>query len=355
MKSVDVGSMPFQGDHERLDRGAGEEADRDYFEETILAYFIGKLEAGLDVATYPQLRDMCKMFLEAIDGLAKVDGRYAAIDHLKPRLKGIPEVDAITRHAKEVYDATGRIYSMRVCITGPYTLSTLLLRPDEGQILELAEALTTIAEGSLQGTRYGGVEVLVVEEPILGVVDDARLDYRGGWYETLLEAWDRILYPASCRGILCGIHLHSTSNNIFWSIDRLNIIELGAEDPLFASEKTPNLLRVHDKALKASICVTDVDRLAAKAAQSIEPYSRLPGQEGLGRLWADITRGRADPAVLLEDRETISKRLSSIVERIGRENLPYAGPECGLKGFITLENALTLLKRCSEVVKAREE
>jgi len=355
MKSVDVGSLPFQGDEEALKKGAEGGEEQTYFERVVVDYFVRKLKAGLDVATYPQLRDMCYMFLDELDGLIKVEGKYAQLEAIKPKRKSIPEVDAVFKHSKEIYEETGRSFSMRVCITGPYTLASFIIEPTPEQVLSLADALSQIAEGSLQQSRYGNVEVLCLEEPLFGVVDDPRLDYAGEWSETLLKAWDKIFYAASTRGVVCAMHLHSTSNRIFWDLDRLDVIEAEADDQIFSSKKTRNLLERYGKRLKASICSTNLNKLAEKAADRIPRYCSLTKEQRAGQIWADIKRGREDPTILLESEDEIRSRLKQIVSLVGLENVPYAGPECGLKGFFSLDLALLYLKRCSDVVKGFAE
>jgi len=351
MESVDVGSLPFQGDSEALRRGAEGEADQEYFEKIVVEYYVRKLKAGLDVATYPQLRDMCTMFLDDLYGLIKVENRYAVVETIKPKRKSIAEVHAIFKHSKEIFEEVGRSFKMRVCLTGPYTLASYLIEPDVEQIVSLGEALHKIAEGSLLRDRYGCVAMLCIEEPLLGVVDDPRLDYGGGWGEALLKGWNRVFSAASAQGIVCAIHLHSTSNRIFWDADRLEVIETESDDPILSSEKTRSLLEKYDKRLKASICITDTNKLAEKAAEHSPRYNSLPKEERIGQIWADIKRGKEDPSILLESEEEIQSRLKQIVALIGKENIPYAGPECGLKGFFNIDTALRYLKRCGDVVK----
>ena len=355
MKSVDVGSLPFQGNVEALKRGAEGGEEQTYFERVVVDYFVRKLRAGLDVATYPQLRDMCYMFLDELDGLIKVEGKYAPLEAIKPKRKSIPEVDALFKHSKEIYEEIGKSFSMRVCITGPYTLASFIIEPTPEQILSLADALYQIAVGSLQQSRYGSVEMLCVEEPLFGVVDDPRLDYAGEWSEALLKAWDKIFYAASRRGVVCAMHLHSTSNKIFWDLSRLDVIEAEADDPIYRSERTRSLLERYGKRLKASICSTNLNKLAEKAADRIPRYTGLTKEQRLGQIWADIKRGKEDPTILLESEDEIRSRLKQIVSLVGLENVPYAGPECGLKGFFSVDLALLYLRRCSEVVKGFAE
>ena len=50
------------------------------------------------------------------------------------------------------------------------------------------------------------------------------------------------------------------------------------------------------------------------------------------------------------DAEAMKKRVTDVVERFGEERILYAGPECGLKGYPTYNNALECLKRISAAV-----
>ena len=48
----------------------------------------------------------------------------------------------------------------------------------------------------------------------------------------------------------------------------------------------------------------------------------------------------------------MKNRLKKIIETFGTEKVPYAGPECGLKGFPTYNCAIEYLKRVSEAAKS---
>ncbi len=54
----------------------------------------------------------------------------------------------------------------------------------------------------------------------------------------------------------------------------------------------------------------------------------------------------------LEELEQIKKRLADIIGFFGENRVPYAGPECGLKGFPTYQSAIECLKRVAKAAKS---
>jgi len=60
------------------------------------------------------------------------------------------------------------------------------------------------------------------------------------------------------------LHLHSTSDGLFWELENLDGVESHVEDPLYSSPETPRLLERRDKFLKVSVARTDFDRLVER-------------------------------------------------------------------------------------------
>ena len=54
--------------------------------------------------------------------------------------------------------------------------------------------------------------------------------------------------------------------------------------------------------------------------------------------------------IFIEEAGLMAKRLGAIVEEFGPENVPYAGPECGMGGWPAYEHAMEGLRRTSEAV-----
>ena len=104
-----------------------------------------------------------------------------------------------------------------------------------------------------------------------------------------------------------------------------------------------------DKFIKASIAVTDFDALIRKrSTQGVERMDESALNEKVAEAWKGIRKGLTEPLEFLEGVEQMRGRLRTIISRFGEERVPYAGPECALRSFPTLESALELLRRVSE-------
>ena len=163
------------------------------------------------------------------------------------------------------------------------------------------------------------------------------------------SAWETIFHVAASRGVETSMHLHDTSDDIFWDVEHLDVVESHVGDPLYDLEATRRRLEETDKRLRASVSVTLFDNL-------IDAHLRREGFDGdvqqrVGEVWTDIRLGRVDPMLFLEDTDLLNRRLTKVVERFGSERIPYVGPECGLSSFPTYETAMECLRRVSEVVR----
>ncbi|MFQ6065404.1 MAG: hypothetical protein ACE5L6_08010 [Candidatus Bathyarchaeia archaeon] len=364
IRSCDVGSLPLINDERRFLEGATSperltnESVR-YFEKKVTEAFVHKIEAGIDVPSYPQFRDMNQMFLEMIDGVRKDDGGYMETEVLSlPTDKNrIPEVSAIEKSSRAIYERLGEPFKLRVCVTGPYTLSSLFVYQDSGIFTRLGNVISQIAENSVFNGKYGGVALVVVDEPTFGLLDDPLIDRGSEGRENLRKAWDSILHKAKSKGTQTCLHLHNTADSLFWEIESLNIIESHVKDPLYHMKRTRELLESADKFIKASICITDFDRLINNriVANSKQELDELSVNQRVAEVWKDIAHKRLDPKILLEEEKTMERRLIKTIESFGAERVPYAGPECGLRSFPSYEAALECLRRVSKTVKKLQD
>ena len=363
LRTYDVGSLPLRVEEATIREGArksqtvlslvgvSDEASR-VFESEVVNAFLDKLRAGMDVPNYPQFRDMNEMFFELIRGIEKGEGGYVALrtPSAKPG-STIPEVDALRRNASRIRDEVGvERVRVKACVTGPYTLASFFQAKTPKLFEDLGSVLSDIVSGTLFNTSHGEVSLLCIDEPVIGFLNDPLLDYGSEGREALRKAWDDIYRVAASRGVETSMHLHDTSDDLFWDVEHLGIVESHVEDPLYSQETTKRRLEETDKRLKASIAITLFDRL-------IEAHLRRLGrkgdlQQGIGEVWDDIRRGRVEPLVFLDRPGLLKKRLGSVVERFGSERVPYAGPECGLGSWPTYDSAIICLSRVSEVVKA---
>ncbi|MCJ7574205.1 hypothetical protein MUO93_08080 [Candidatus Bathyarchaeota archaeon] len=355
--STDVGSLPPRVAPSNLREGARKtqtverflprkpgEDPLGVFEREVVSAFIDKLRAGIEVPNYPQFRDMNEMILEMLLGITRTGSGYIATQKVYARSGStIPEVSILKQSISKIRETVNLDkVPMRICITGPYTLSSSFSKANPELLRGLGEALADIASRSIFSVREGEVTLLSIDEPVLGFLNDPLLDRGSEGREVLIHTLEQICATASSRKVETMLHLHNTSENLFWEVEHLNIIEPHVDDPLYRQENTKKLLDEADKRLKASISVTRFDDLIrAKTAH----------EEDLGNIWTDIRRGKIKPENYLEDIRTMVKRLRAMEKTFGAERISYAGPECGLQGFPSYDCAMECLRRTAGAVK----
>ncbi len=342
METYDVGSLPVPGDERRLEEGrrkyakeGGEEAE--YFERLVVSSFLDKIRCGIDLPNYPQFSDMISSFLEPLRGVRRKGEGYVLEEEpsLRPGEEVLPEVRALLRNSGELGE--GR---MKVCVTGPYTLASLFPGWDESLFTLLSRPLAELVSHNLPRGRGLRVELLSLDEPVFGV-DDPRLDRGSEGREVLLKAWEEVLGAARRKGVRTSLHLHRTSDGLFWELQNLEVVESHVDDPLYSSPDTLRLLERKDKFLKVSVARTDFDLLVE---------GKVGTGEKVGEVWRGIREGRVRAEEYLEEEEEMGLRLRKAVEKFG-ERVVYAGPECGLRGFPTYESALECLRRVARAAK----
>jgi 5-methyltetrahydropteroyltriglutamate--homocysteine methyltransferase len=361
-RSCDVGSLPFIGDSKKFVEGANRfslyPADKscEFFEKKVLEASLDKIRVGIDVPNYPQFRDMNEMFLSMIDGIERINGGYleTKIPSVKTDKSRIPEVMVIEKHSQRIQEKKGAAFEMRICVTGPYTLSSFFPYKSEDIFIRLGNVISQIVENSIFNDKHGRVGLVSVDEPVFGLQDDALIDFGSEGRENLRRAWESIFHKVKSKNAQTLMHLHSTVDELFWDIDSLEIIESHVDDPLQQTKKTKETLESKDKFLKVSIAVSEFDSLIRKRilSNSHEKLTEISVNEKIAEAWTSINRGEISPESFLEDVDVMKMRLAKMVDRFGIERVPYAGPECGLKGFPTYESALECLRRVSSAIES---
>lgn len=360
VESCDVGSLPFVGDLKRFSEGASSYGhlvndSTVFFEKMTVHGLLDKAGAGIEVPNYPQYRDMARMFFDMLDGVEKVDGGYIEMDALaaKDGNGTIPEVQAIENNCRRINERLGKPFKLRICVTGPYTLSSLFIHKDQETFTRLGKPLAEIAGKNVFCNKHGGVVLVAIDEPVFGLVDDPLLDRGCEARENLLRAWQTIMQTIASKGAKPCLHLHNTSNELFWEVDSLKVIEPPTQDLLYQTERTKERLEATDKFLKASIGVTDFDQLIRNGvtATSKQNMNKTNICESVAEVWKGLADGRFDPTAFLEDIKLMKNRLVQAVQRFGTERVPYAGPECGLRSFPTYDCAIESLRRVSNAIK----
>jgi 5-methyltetrahydropteroyltriglutamate--homocysteine methyltransferase len=358
--SYDVGSLPLRVEESVIWEGArrsgsflslvsGSDA-ADVFEKEVVEGFVDKVKAGIDVPNYPQFRDMNEMYFELIRGIEKGPDGYMALERpsAKPNAP-VPEIEAIRKNASKIRDLTGldRI-RLKVCVTGPYTLASFFPAKNASLFKDLGSALSDIVSQSLFDSRNGEVSLICIDEPVLGFLNDPLLDYGSNGRENLIKAWDGICRAAVSKGAETSMHLHDTSDDIFWDVDALQLAESHVGDPLYTLDSTKKRLEETGKRLKATIAMTLFDTLIEAHLKSQGVSEGL--QQKVGDTWTEIRREKVDPMIFIEEAGLMAKRLDVIVEEFGPENVPYAGPECGMSSWPGYEYAMEGLRRISKAV-----
>lgn len=283
--------------------------------------FRKKLEAGLDVANYPQHCDMYRQFADAIH--KAMEGGTYTVDE---REAVIPEVHVIAREAKTICEEVGiEKIALRVCVTGPMELylrevGTTLYRD---VLFMLAETVRNFARTSIISTKYLETKVVSIDEPSFGF-QEIHADQ-----ESLLEALERAL---DFRGVVKQIHLHSPSRiPCLLGVKNLDVVSLEyAASPKNIEYVSKVMLEKADKQIRVGISRTDIDNIMAELHQ----------------------KGIIKPGIeqLTEDKEIIRRRYIKAKEKYG-ERLAFTGPDCGLGGWPNQEAAQNLLKKTVEAVK----
>jgi 5-methyltetrahydropteroyltriglutamate--homocysteine methyltransferase len=360
VNSCDVGSLPFVGDLNRFLEGASNYGrvindSTQFFEKILVRSFLNKVEAGIDVPNYPQYRDMTQMFFEAIEGVAKVNGTYVETAELtlEEGMGAIPEVSAIQNSSREIYEKLGQPFQLRICITGPYTMSSLFAVKNKGIFTRLGNVLTQIIESNIFSSKHGKVSLVSVDEPAFGFIDDPLLDRGSIGRENLLKAWESMMQGIRTKGAQTCLHLHNTSDELFWEVKGLSMIESHVYDPFYEAERTKERLESMDKSVKASVAVTDFDQLIRSniIAQPGQKLRDSETNEKIAGIWKSLNKNQIDPTIFVEKASLMKERLSRIISLFGENRVPYAGPECGFRSFPTYESALECLRRVSKTVK----
>lgn len=365
IRSCDVGSLPLVGDSKTFVEGArrftlySADESAEFFEKKVLEGLLDKIRVGIDVPNYPQFRDMNEMFLLMMDGVERIDGGYLAtkIPSLKVDKSRIPEVMVIEKNSQTIQEKKGAAFEVRICVTGPYTLSSVFPYKRTDIFLRLGNVISQIVENSIFNNKHGRVSLVSVDEPVFGLQDDSLIDFGSEGRENLRRAWESIFHKIKSKNAQTLMHLHSTVDELFWDIDSLEIIESHVDDPINQRKNTKEKLESTDKFLKGSIAVSNFDNLIRQniVSNSREKLTEVAVNEKIGEVWKSINREGTDPEIFLEDVDVMKRRLAKIVDRFGVDRVPYAGPECGPKGFPTYESALECLRRVSSATESFEK
>ena len=360
IQSCDVGSLPFFGSLDAFARGAEHfEAGRNdehavFFEKSVVNGFFDKLAAGVDLPNFPQFRDMNEMFLAMIAGVERLKEGYIETEklRLKPGKGCLPEVLAIKKNANELNERLKKPFLMKICVTGPYTLASLFPYRTSESFSRLGDVISQIVDANVFCEKSGRVGFVSVDEPLFGLVDDPLIDHGSSGRENLFKAWSSIFSSARARKAVTCLHLHNTADDLFWAVKTLDVVESHVDDPLYLMDETKRRLERENKVLKASVCVTDFDKLIRENLKASSPtLNDLALDKAVAEAWRKLQKNAIVPEVFLDAPEVMKRRAEQIIAKFEPERVPYLGPECGLRGFPAYASAIECLRRVAEVKK----
>jgi 5-methyltetrahydropteroyltriglutamate--homocysteine methyltransferase len=308
----DIGSFP-------LPKGVRlQSLSRDQYLDLVRDVLAQKSCAGVEVPTYPQFRDMIRMFMDEIEDPAQTESPYL----IKKEHARIMELEAVP--AGE---------NMRVCVTGPVELYISAFGathyPDILKIL--AKSVSRFLSLALE---EGKMSVASLDEPSLGLNSNIVFSE-----DEILDALQ--IASAPCLGMDCEVHLHSPLYaEACARVPGIRIVGIeSAAHPDYLQLIDKMVLEETDSYLRAGIARTDILSMSA----------RLNEQLGIN-LWQDMPRLERE-ILELESPQVMRKRLDKVYAQFG-DRLRATGPDCGLGSWPSQDLAGRLLTNCAAAVRS---
>jgi 5-methyltetrahydropteroyltriglutamate--homocysteine methyltransferase len=307
----DIGSFPLPGGV----KTAG--LSREGYLDLVGSVLAIKRRAGVECPTYPQLRDMIRMFMDEIENPDQADSPYL----IKTEHARIRELEAVSPGE-----------NVRVCVTGPLELylSAFGATAYSDILCSLAESVARFLE---KAGDMGKMSVASIDEPSLGMNSNIVFSE-----EEIIEALEIASRP--CRGMDCEVHLHSPLYaEICARVSGISIVGIeSASHPDYLELVDKKMLEETDSFIRAGIARTDILSMSAQL------------NERLGiNLWQDMPRLEQE-IMEMESTAVMKKRLEKAYGRFG-ERLRATGPDCGLGSWPSQDLAARLLENCASAVR----
>jgi len=307
----DIGSFPLPGGV----KTAG--LSREGYLDLVGSVLAIKRRAGVECPTYPQLRDMIRMFMDEIENPDQADSPYL----IKTEHARIRELEAVSPGE-----------NVRVCVTGPLELylSAFGATAYSDILCSLAESVARFLE---KAGDMGKMSVASIDEPSLGMNSNIVFSE-----EEIIEALEIASRP--CRGMDCEVHLHSPLYaEICARVSGISIVGIeSASHPDYLELVDKKMLEETDSFIRAGIARPDILSMSAQL------------NERLGiNLWQDMPRLEQE-ILEMESPAVMKKRLEKAYGRFG-ERLRATGPDCGLGSWPSQDLAARLLENCASAVR----
>ncbi|MDD1736255.1 MAG: methionine synthase [Methanothrix sp.] len=308
----DIGSFP-------LPKGVRlENLSRDQYLDLVRDVLAQKSRAGVEVPTYPQFRDMIRMFMDEIENPDHAESPYL----IKREHARIMELLALSP-GQEV----------RVCVTGPVELyiSAFGATHYPDILYNLAESVARFLDKTKSDAKMA---VASLDEPSLGLSSNVIFSE-----DEILQALEVASEP--CRGMDCEVHLHSPLYaEACARVPGISIIGIeSAAHPDYLQLIDRKALEETDSYLRAGIARTDILSMSARLNETLGT-----------NLWNDMKRLEKE-ILELESPQVMRKRLDKAYARFGGR-LRATGPDCGLGSWPSQDLAGRILANCAAAVRS---
>jgi len=329
----DIGSYPLPKDiNKDWITGAIKKGDPKSF-DIIRDAMLQKIDAGVDVPTYPQFQDMTQQFLEIINDESLTEEPML----VRRENAKIKELDVLEYIGTEYSKKTGSMLDIRICIAGPIEL---YMRQFGGtsykDVLDvLATNIDRFITNSIDNAKKFRITTVSIDEPSIGINPQIMFSEND-----IVDALERASKTAAYHKIDTEIHLHSPLHyKLVCKTQSIGIIGVeSAANPSYLDLIDKKDLEEYDKFLRVGVARTDIFNMTAQLNQK---YGT--------NVWKEQSRLK-EIVTGMETPNIIEKRLESYY-KIFDDRIKYAGPDCGLGAWPTQELAFNLLKNASVGIK----
>ncbi|TGC07240.1 methionine synthase [Methanolobus halotolerans] len=330
----DIGSFPLPAETSRewmAGKFAEKKSDKDLF-RIVNDAFMKKVEAGVEVPTYPQYQDMNEQFLSVIRDPERTEEPF------KVRIADarIIELEAIRPVAKAYREEKGEKLNVRVCVTGPLELYLKDFGGTEYvDILNvLAESVNRFVKNSLSNAGDFNIRTVSIDEPSIGINPQVMFSDND-----LIKAMDTASSSAKKAGCDVEVHLHSPLHyKLACQADNIGVIGVeSAATPSYLDLIDVEELEKSDSFLRVGIARTDIFNLVSVLNEKYDT-----------NVWKDQAH-MEEIVTRMETPELIKKRLEKAYSMFG-ERIKYAGPDCGLGSWPGQDMAAQLLRNVASAM-----
>ncbi len=299
--------------------------------------FQQKIDAGVNVPTYPQYQDMNEQFLKVIRDPHCCESPF----EVKLECARIKELEAIEKVAKAYKEKFGEILNVRICVTGP---TELYLKEFGGTHYTdiyslLAKSVNNFVRNSMRYAKHFKITTVSIDEPSIGLNPELAFDEND-----IISALTDASKAASKWGADVEIHLHSALYyNLACEAPTINVIGVeSAGTPSYLDLIDKKVLEATDSFLRLGIARTDIFTLAG-----------VLNEKYCTNVWKD-QQYLHEIVTELETPAVIAKRLRLYYRRFGNL-IKYVGPDCGLGSWPNQKIAFILLSNVAQGISDFKE